>query len=268
MLKKKIEECMELTDRIMVEYYRGHNELLYKHLWKDCLWIGSCASEYYIGKDNIVFVLDHQKGDLPLITLRSKEYRCVAHDRNSCTIVGRYIGVTDEDSGEVFSDMQRITFCWKEKEEHLQLMHIHVSNPMTILEENEVFPHEVGKYTKEYLDVLIQKETDKLGTICVKDRDNVSHKLQISRIIYLEAFNIHTLIHTTKGDVYAKVLLSEVEEMLNREQPELFIRVHKSFCVSRYYIEKVQRYEMELYGGHIIPISRSRYQKIQKEIQL
>lgn len=268
MLKKRIEECIRLTDRIMVDYYRGSNELLYEQLGNDCLWIGSCASEYYMGKQEIISVLEHQRGNLPMITLVSKEYHCVMQDRNSCTIAGRYIGATDEDSGEIFSDMQRITFCWKEKEEALQLMHIHVSNPMTILEADEVFPHEVGRYTKQYMDVLIRKETDRLGAVSVKDRDNVRHKLRLSSIIYLEAFNIHTLIHTTAGDIYAKVLLSELEVLLNKEESALFVRVHKSFCVSRYYIEKIQRYEMQLYGGHIIPISRSRYQQIRKQLEL
>ena len=268
MLKKQIEECIELTDRIMVNHYRGSSDVLYGCLDDECLWIGSCASEYYMGKEEIITVLDNYRGNLPMITLKSKEYHCVAQDRSSCTIVGRYIGITDEDSGEVFSDMQRVTFCWKKKEEQLWLKHIHVSNPLTILKKDEVFPHEVGKYTKRYMDVLIQKETDKLGTINVKDRDGISHKLQVSRIIYLEAFNVHTMIHTTTGDIYARILLSELEERLAIEQPELFVRVHKSFCVSKHYIENTRRYEVQMQGGHTVPISKNRYQQIKEQLQL
>ncbi|MCB6423302.1 LytTR family transcriptional regulator DNA-binding domain-containing protein, partial [[Clostridium] scindens] len=70
-------------------------------------------------------------------------------------------------------------------------------------------------------------------------------------------FNKETVIHTTHGDIYAKLQMAMVETIISDEQPELVVRVHKSFCASRYYIESLCRYELRLYGGHTIPVSRS-----------
>ena len=145
MLKKKTEECIALTDKIMTEHYRGNDDLLHTYIGENCLWIGSCDSEYYAGRTKILEVLDEWLGDLPLITLFSKSFECVTQDRNSCTIVGQYVGATDESSGEIFSDKQRVTFCWKEQKEGLRIEHMHISNPLKNLQEEEVFPHAVGK---------------------------------------------------------------------------------------------------------------------------
>lgn len=268
MLKRKIKECIALTDQVMTDHFRGDDTILKQHMGDNCLWIGSCDSEYYVGKAKIMEVLDEWRGDLPMITLVSKTFECVTQDRNSCTIVGRYIGATDEDSGEIFSDKQRVTFCWKEQNEELRIMHMHVSNPMKNVPKEEVFPHAIGKYTKDYMDMLIEKEVKSMGTLCVKDNLNINYKILIGEIIYLEAFNKETLIHTLHGDIYAKLQMSRLEEIIKKEQPNLIIRVHKSFCASRYYTESISRYELKLYGGHSVPVSRSHYQEIKDRLQL
>lgn len=268
MLKKKIEECIALTDKIMTEHYRGNDDLLHTYIGENCLWIGSCDSEYHAGRTKILEVLDEWLGDLPLITLFSKSFECITQDRNSCTIVGQYVGATDESSGEIFSDKQRVTFCWKEQKEGLRIEHMHISNPLKDLQEEEVFPHAVGKYTRHYMQMLIEKEIESMGSICVRDKANISHKILIGEIIYLEAFNKETVIHTTHGDIYAKLQMAMVETIISDEQPELVVRVHKSFCASRYYIESICRYELRLYGGHTIPVSRSGYPKIKEQLRL
>ena len=268
MLKKKIEECIFLTDKIMTDHYRGNDDLLKSHIGENCLWIGSCDSEYYSGKAKVIEVLEEWLGDLPLITLFSKSFECITQDRYSCTIVGRYVGATDESSGEIFSDKQRVTFCWKEVKDELLIEHIHVSNPMKNIPAEEVFLHDVGKYTKQYMTMLIEKEIKSMGSICVRDNENVNHKILIGEIIYLEAFNKETLIHTTHGDICARLQMVMVEKIINDEQPELVVRVHKSFCASRYYIESICRYELKLYGGHKVPVSRSGYLQIKEQLQL
>lgn len=268
MLKKKIEECIALTDAILTDYYHGEMKLLFHHLDENCIWIGSCDSEFYIGKRTIVSTLTQQQGDLPMITLNLKEFHCATHDRRSTTIVGRYIGVTDTESGEIFSDRQRVTFSWKEDHEKLFITHMHVSNPLHNLKENEVFPHNVGKYTKKYVKALLRRKSEKKEIISVKDKDNTNHRIQLDEIIFLEAFNVDTLIHTEHGDIYAKMLLSELENILDEKMKGQFVRVHKSFCVNRHFVESIRTYELQMYGGYKIPISRKNYQRIKSELEV
>lgn len=268
MLKKNIEHCIELTDRILSDHYRANSDLLMEHIDENCLWIGSCDSEYYRGKETIMEVLNKWRGNLPLITLISKEFTCVTHDRHSCTISGRYIGVTDEDSGEIFSDRQRVTFSWKEKAGSLRLMHIHLSNPLKNLRDDEVFPHEIGMYTKEYMHLLIRKEMDAMGAVIVKDINNITYKISVGKIIYFEAFNMKTLIHTMEGDILAKMPLSELKEQLVQIEDNPIVRIHKSFCVNRFYVESIQRYELQLRGGYRVPVSRNFYTVIKEKLEL
>ena len=94
-----------MTEDIMTSHYRGNHDVFKAHVHKACLWIGSIASEYYHGKEKIIEVLKEEKKELPDIILTSREFECVFQDRNSCTIVGRYIGITDMNNGELFRDM-------------------------------------------------------------------------------------------------------------------------------------------------------------------
>ncbi|PWJ19753.1 LytTR family DNA-binding domain-containing protein [[Clostridium] innocuum] len=268
MIKKKIEECIALTDKILTDHYHANSDVLKAHIGEECLWIGSCNSEYHMGKDEVIAVLDQWRGDLPMIDLIWKEFKCVTHDRNSCTISGRYVGVTKVESEEVFSDRQRVTFCWKIHRDELKIMHMHISNPLQNLQEGEVFPHGIGRYTKKYMKRLIDMEMKRMGTIFVKDNIGISHKILIGKIIYLEAFDKETLIHTTEGDIYAKLQMSNLEEIVDKGYSGMIIRVHKSFCANKFYVESIQRYKLNLYGGYAIPVSRNHYKKIKELLQL
>lgn len=265
MIKEKIERCLQMTDEIMTTHYYGNHDILEKHIHENCLWIGSVASEYYHGREKILKVLEIENEQLPSVTLTSKEFECVQHDRNSCVIVGCYIGITNTDNKEIYRDMQRVTFVWKEEEKTLYIRHIHVSNPMTVVEKDEIFPHKLGVYTKEYIEMLLRREL-RDENVSIKDIGNVHHIIQISDIMYLEAFNHQTIIHTTDGDILTKTLLIDVENKVKEVNSEMMIRVHKSYIVNRYYINSIQRYELSVGGCYRIPISKLRYLEVKEKL--
>lgn len=272
MLNKKINDCMELTEAIMCNHYQRNHDLLVAHLHKDCLWIGSIEEEYYKGRDVILKVLHDvmmdEKRKLPLIYLRMKEFECVMHDRNSCIISGRYIGVTEEDSGEIFCDRQRVTFGWKEEKGKLYVQHIHVSNPMTCVKDDEVFPHEIGKYTRQYLDMLIRKDIERSGYIEVRDKEYMTHRVQINDVIYMEAVNVDTIVHTVDGDIFARSQMSDLEKQMQIIQEGLFVRVHKSFCVNKYHVKSICRYELTMSSREKIPVSKDHFKEIKEHLQI
>ena len=268
MKKEKIIECIKLTDDMLTRHYQGDHRLVVKHLHKDCLWIGSNAIEYYQGRTAILQQLEEEKAKLPQVSLSSKDFQCVTHDRNSCVIAGRYIGITDEVSGEIYRDMQRVTFAWKEEKGQLYLMHMHVSNPLTNTEHDEIFPHGVGIFTRKYVDMLIKKEVERSGHLIIKDRDNVTHNIQTSNILYLEAFNVNTLIHTLEGDVFARISITELEKQLHELQEDMFVRVHKSFCVNRFYVMSIQAYEVCLADQHTIAVSKGKYAEVKAHLHM
>lgn len=266
MKKASIDECIDLTERIITQYYQGDIALLCQYLHKQCLWIGSNANEYYDGKDHIISVI--KKAMLPPIILSSKEFQCVMSDRRSCVIVGRYVGITDISCGEIYRDLQRVTFTWKKECELLYLTHMHVSNPLTAIGEGENFPHQIGSFTKEYLDMLIKKEVEKSGYLIIKDQDNITHRIQISNILYLEAFNVNTMIHMMKQNIFARASITAVERQIKAAQEDMFIRVHKSFSVNRFYIISIRQYELQLAGGNIVPIPKGKYTQLKEQLHM
>lgn len=262
MNKKKVEECIYLTDKIITSYFQGDRSLFNNYLHSSVTWIGSFNHEYCMGKKAVLEGVKVKSKDIKKITIRNKEFNCILKNHNNCTIMGQYIRSTNVTIKEVFEDIQRITIIWIQEDNNLYIKHLHLSNP-TIFEENkEGFPHSIGKNTKKYLDVLIQKEVQRAGKITVKDTNNVHHRIDISHIQYLESFNTNTLFHTTKGDVFARVRLIDIEKTLQHLQEGMFLRVHKSFCVNTYYINSIKRYEMEIANNYRIPISKNKYQEI------
>ncbi len=46
----------------------------------------------------------------------------------------------------------------------------------------------------------------------------------------------------------------------------MFIRVHDNFLVNNNYVESIKRYELILKNGIHIPVSRTRYMDVKKEV--
>lgn len=262
MKKEEISHCIELTKEIMVHHYHKDDDLAIDHLHKNCIWIGSCAEEYYEGKKVIGDVLKQESKELPDIELTAFAYVCVSHDTHECVITGRHTGQTTSASGEIYRDMQRITFVWKKIKDKLLIMHIHVSNPMNNLQDGEIFLHQIGRYTKGYLEVLVNRDIKKNGSITIKDQKNRYHIINITDILYCEAFDMNCMIHLAKNDVFGRITLLDFEQKLNEKNKDMFKRVHKSYLVNRYHTMSLSRYELILKNEIRIPVSQERYNDV------
>ena len=80
--------------------------------------------------------------------------------------------------------------------------------------------------------------------------------LLLSDIIYLEAMDNYVRLHLTNGQ---KLVTQTTLSSLAAQLPEsLFVRVHKSFIISRRQIESYSRQQVFLHGEpHPIPIGRT-----------
>lgn len=262
--KESINQCLALSQEVMIRHFRGDSEFAIELMHKNCIWIGSCASEFYQGKKDIAEVLRKIEGTLPPVELYAFEYMCVSHDVHDCTITGRHLGQTRLDAGEIYRDMQRVTFVWKKIKDKFFIMHIHVSNPMNNVQEDENFPHRVGKYTKEYLNMLVSKVVEKNGFITVKDQQSRFHIIPINDILYFEAFNMNCIIHLKNEDVLGRITLLDVEKMISERNEKMFKRVHKSYLVNKYYAQSLKRYELTVSGGIKLPVSQARYNEVRE----
>lgn len=263
MKKEQIDRCIDLTKKLMERYYHGNIDFVIEHLHQNCLWIGARADEFFHGKEKIANILKRDADGLPDIYLNSQHYFCASHDTHTCVVSGSYIGIIDPECGEILREMQRVSFVWKEEKDQLLIIHMHVSNPLHIIEENESFPHAIGKYTKDYLDMLIARDVDRNAVIHIKDSKNVYHSIPIDTIIYCESFDRNTIIHTKEDDVFGRIQLQELEKLLLEKNDTMFKRVHKSYLLNKYYVETIHRYEAKMRGSNDhISLSQEHYAEI------
>ena len=88
--------------------------------------------------------------------------------------------------------------------------------------------------------------------------------ISIYDIAYLSADDDYVKIHTAEGEFLKNQTLAFFEKNLN---PQLFVRVHRSFIVKIDQITKIESYEKDnliliLKSGEKIPISKTGYPKL------
>ena len=85
-----------------------------------------------------------------------------------------------------------------------------------------------------------------------------SVKISLADILYVEAENVHTIIHTAKGSFRSRISLGKFCEQLD----ETFFKVHRSFVIGLKYIKKITRTDITMINGDLIPISRGMYDAV------
>lgn len=79
-------------------------------------------------------------------------------------------------------------------------------------------------------------------------------KVKLHEILYLEALKNYTILVTQDK---RHCVLSNLKEILQEQNFNSFLRVHRSFAVQRQYIQKIGTQEIQLSNGNLIPVGRS-----------
>ena len=79
-------------------------------------------------------------------------------------------------------------------------------------------------------------------------------KVKLHEILYLEALKNYTILVT---ETQRHCVLSNLGELLQDENFQSFVRVHRSFAVQKQFVEKIGSQEIELINKVLIPIGRS-----------
>ena len=79
-------------------------------------------------------------------------------------------------------------------------------------------------------------------------------KVKLHEILYLEALKNYTIL-VTEGKRHC--VLSNLGEILQEENFQSFVRIHRSFAVQKQFIQKIGSQEIELKNNISIPIGRS-----------
>jgi hypothetical protein len=93
-------------------------------------------------------------------------------------------------------------------------------------------------------------------------------RLPLSGILFFRADRVIIEIHTLKNETF---LIEKPLNTLEKELPANFLRVHRSYIVNLDYVESFKHkgggsYMLSLDQGQILPVSRSRYETLQKRL--
>lgn len=88
-------------------------------------------------------------------------------------------------------------------------------------------------------------------------------KIYLDEILFVESLKDYVKIVTKDKSIVTKFQLGELEEFLNDKN---FVRVHRSFLVSKSKIDAVSSTEVEV-GGKAIPVGRSYQDLVKKELE-
>lgn len=85
--------------------------------------------------------------------------------------------------------------------------------------------------------------------------DNGEYKVLLKTIRYIETYQRNLMIHTDTADLICYQKLKAVEEATT---PYGFARSHASYLVNVFYVQTVEKGEMRLTTGEVLPIGRTR----------
>lgn len=91
--------------------------------------------------------------------------------------------------------------------------------------------------------------------------DSKEKRLLIREIVYFEADKHYIKLHHSSGEMWRyKASIRHIEAQL---QAMYFVRCHAGYVVNCRYIEQINKYDLLLYTGQTIPVSRQRRQATQ-----
>lgn len=165
------------------------------------------------------------------------QYHLLRPQEEICVVTGKYRTTAREQSAEQNSHVYLSSMLWQEISGCLRLIHIHISSSVFIPAPSRSLSF-YGKRAELF-------------------------RLPPEEILYIEAENINCVIHGAAGTFQVSQQISQIEKQL----PDQFLRVHRSFIINRNYVKRVYRYEVELSNRMTIPIPEKKYMSVVCEIE-
>ena len=106
---------------------------------------------------------------------------------------------------------------------------------------------------KAELDQWLKKRRSADSPAVVVSNDTGKYKVFLKSLRYVETFNRNLLLHTEQENIICYKSMKEMEREL---QDKDFIRCHTSYIVNLAYIKGVNKLELELITGELLPISQ------------
>lgn len=160
--RKKI--AIDLTRYMVHEHYCNNNEEALIALFDDTIiWIGAGEGEYASGAADVGKIFRCFSGKVPRCLISDERYEAVEITPDVCLCTGSMDISTDPSEKIYLRVRQRITTIFRWVREKARCCHIHISNPYTEMEKEELgFPKKMARRSYEYMQQCITEQKRKI----------------------------------------------------------------------------------------------------------
>lgn len=225
-----------LSQYFLDQLYRNACSDISYLLDQDVTWVDTASAHFFHGYSQVLRWFSHTVNAEKYET-RHLQYYVSSLNKDTVIVTGRY--KTFPLSAGQFSICHsfQVTLVWAAERRSPRLLHIHIS---------------ASDYRPQTEEFLIFQEK-RSGTF----------RLLPEEILYVEAENVNSIIHTASGPFSVCRSISQMEKLL----PLQFLRIHRSFIVNRSHVARIYRYAVELSNRTVIPVPEKKYMKIVCEIE-
>ena len=154
----------------------------------------------------------------------------------------------------------------REKDKHIQIIFVtaisdYIGEGYNVDAINYLIKPISEEKLKECLNKAINRKEIQPKSILI-EIDGGVHRIYEDSIMYLEIKGHELFIHQEDNVISIRKPLSEMEELLSKNE---FIKTHRSYLVALKYIKYIDSKEITLKNGAIIPISRGNSKEVQRE---
>ena len=252
-----MENAVNLTREIIRLHYERELEAILKHMDENVVWIGPLGSQYVQGAENVREILSIEQ-EIPF-EVTDAHYSLLYEDEQTAAVYGHYTATNTGVCHYLFTQEQRCTFIYRKTPGGLKVIFMHVSNPAdNLLGKNEEFPFAVGKKAYELVNQKIRENRKRAQRIKFKDTANGDYYVNLNGVLYIEAQHRKCQVKCLKRSFEIKEMISAVE----KELPDNFLRIHRSYIVNMDYVIDCHRYQVNMVKGIQLPIPVKRYTEV------
>lgn len=196
--------------------------------------------------------------------MENEEFLITENEGNTCTVIGRYLVVSDDEAPGMVASEQRCVAVWKQTDEGLRLLHLSTTSPIAevAVNDDEHFVRSIGTTMKKIFFRRLNAENRKY-LFTMRDGDIVT--LREYSILYFEAQKKHSYLVTKDRTLELQESFSTVRK--KTEASEAFLQISRSFLVNVWHIEKISGTAITMDNGEIVHFPDKKKTQIIEELR-
>lgn len=244
-MKKELTlKAVELTERVLRDFHQKNTETVFSLCTPDMTWIGAQKGQFDIGLKVFRDDLERVVADMYPCHLANQEFLVTQNEGKTCTVIGRYLVISDEDSPGALAGEQRCVFVYQLIDGELRIRHISTTSPIgeVMVSGNENFVRSLGVTLKQYIAYQVEKRDRR---VMVTDEEGVLHVMPESRILYIQASRKQCSIMLESGEMTIRETITQMKEKTSED----FVLIHRSYLINIHHVKRIQRDEAVMDDG-------------------